>query len=182
MMTARARTGAAIAAAGLMLGMLSACTPEPEPTPTKTALFTSEEEAFAVAEETYRAYTTAISDVDLEDATTFSPVFAWLTGDAEASERKTLSELSAQGLTITGSTSHVAFTPADYTAATGSVVARLCIDVSDVDLVGSDGASVVPIDRPELQPVEVMFAPAPTTTGLAIASSDESPEYACDTD
>jgi len=65
MTTTFTRAGAALAAAGLLLGMLSACTPEPgpdptkSPKPTKTAIFESDEEAFAAAEKTYREYNDA---------------------------------------------------------------------------------------------------------------------------
>ncbi len=51
-------------------------------------MFASEEEAFAAAEETYRAYVDALNQVDLSDPETFEAVYAWTTGDANADERK----------------------------------------------------------------------------------------------
>ncbi|MET0860918.1 MAG: hypothetical protein ABW091_07810, partial [Microbacterium sp.] len=62
---------------------LSGCTPQPAPTPTPTG-FATEDEAFAAAEETYRAYVDALNQVDLSDPETFEPVYAWTTGEANA--------------------------------------------------------------------------------------------------
>ena len=83
------RVAAVSLALALVLGMATGCQPEPEPSPTGP-VFANEEEAFAAAEETYRAYVDALNQVDLSDPETFEAVYAWTTGDANASERKTL--------------------------------------------------------------------------------------------
>ena len=56
----RATTAAVLLAASVvaLTGCLGSA---PDPTPTPTAVFTSEEEAFAAAEETYRAYIDAVN-------------------------------------------------------------------------------------------------------------------------
>ncbi len=74
---------------------LSACAPTPTPSPTPTAAFASEEEAFAAAEEVYRAYIAASNDVDFQDPSTFEPLADYTTGDyyldeAQAAEIKAL--------------------------------------------------------------------------------------------
>ncbi len=90
-------------ALAMVIGMTTACQPEPEPSPS-TPVFATEEEAFAAAEETYRAYVDALNQVDLSDPETFEPVYAWTTGDANANERETLSQMHADGWEVTGLT------------------------------------------------------------------------------
>src|SRR5690606_21861877 len=107
-------------------------TPEPTPTPTPTAAFASEEEAFAAAEDTYRRYTDALSQVDFAQSTTFENVFMWLVEDAESASRETFSELSAEQLTVTGTTTFSDFEGVEVDLESGQVDAVLCLDVSDV--------------------------------------------------
>ncbi len=79
------RSAAVVVALAVTLGA-TACQPEPTPTPTGPA-FASEDEAFAAAEETYRAYVDALNQVDLSDPETFEAVYAWTTGEANAGEK-----------------------------------------------------------------------------------------------
>lgn len=151
--------------------MLAACTPapEPEPEPTETALFSSDEEAFAAAEETYRAYVHAVNEVDLSDPESFEPVYVWLTGTALAPEKEALSLYHAEELTKKGTSSFDNYTPLSHSE--GEVVAQLCLDSSALDLVRADGESALPPDRAPRQGRKVTFVPAETATGLQIASS-----------
>ncbi len=75
----------------LVIAVATGCRPEPEPSPSGPA-FATEAEAFAAAEETYRAYVDALNQVDLSDPETFEAVYAWTTGDANANERRTLTQ------------------------------------------------------------------------------------------
>ncbi|HOQ22628.1 MAG TPA: hypothetical protein PLN62_09415, partial [Microbacterium sp.] len=68
------RTFPAVGAALLALALVTGCAPEPAPTPTPTG-FASDDEAFAAAEATYRAYVDALNAVDLSDPATFEPVY-----------------------------------------------------------------------------------------------------------
>src|SRR5690606_38234156 len=81
----------------VLSALLVGCSPEPDPTPTPTAAFASEEEAFAAAEETYRAYIDAFNAVDLQDPATFEPLLATSVGEYQSNERKQLSEMHAEG-------------------------------------------------------------------------------------
>jgi ABC-type oligopeptide transport system substrate-binding subunit len=56
----------AAATLALALALTTACAPDPAPTPSPTG-FASQEEAFAAAEATYRAYVDALNAVDLAD-------------------------------------------------------------------------------------------------------------------
>jgi len=162
----------ALAAAG--------CVPTPEPTPSAPA-FTSEAEAFAAAEETYRAYVDALNQVDLSDPETFEAVYAWTTGDANAGERTTFSQMHADGWLVKGTTAFDGFRPVSFTSdAPVSVVAELCLDVSGVDVFDRDGNSVVPAERLDRQPVVVTFLESGSTlTHLTIDASDAMDGHQC---
>ena len=148
-----------MAVAGLLVGMLSACTPEAKPTPepTKTAAFATDEEAFAAAEETYRAYTDAMNRVDLSDPATFDRMYAFSTGDFQTSDRETYSQLHAENLRMIGEVHVARFEGTEFDEATGTVEAQICIDVSESDVIDSTGQSRVAPDRPDMNPLHVYF-------------------------
>jgi hypothetical protein len=166
-----------IIALALTSALVVGCSPAPEPTPTPTAAFATEEEAFAAAEETYRAYVEAANSTDLAVPSTFEPVFVWLQADAATAARENYSELHAKGLTRKGLSTFDTFTPESFVGKT--VIARLCLDVSEVEIMDPAGVSVVPDDRPPRQPLEAEFTAAPTETGLAIVSMIPAEGFKC---
>ncbi|MEV8166403.1 hypothetical protein AB0O70_00595 [Microbacterium paraoxydans] len=159
------------------VSLLSGCTPAPESTPTPSPAFTSDEEAFAAAEATYRAYVEASNDTDLSDPASFEDLFAWLRDDALTSAQENFSRFHAEGWKRAGDTSFDRFTPVSFDGE--SVTALLCVDASAVTLWDGDG-NVVSSDRPDRQPVEVQLVAAPTTaTRLAISSAAATRDLAC---
>lgn len=146
---------AALGALTLGAGMLVGCTPKPVPIPTPTAAFTSEEEAFAAAEEVYRAYNDAFNAVDLQDPTTFEPVFKFTTGEYQESEREDLSAMHAEGYVRGGAIEIINFVPAK--ASEESIVARTCNDVSSTTFTDSKGVNLVPADRPNRVALDLTF-------------------------
>src|SRR5215207_2167659 len=95
------RVAALVVAVAVVSATATGCQPEPGPSPSGP-LFASEEEAFAAAEETYRAYVDALNQVDLSDPETFEPVYALTTGDANAEARRALTRMHADGWTVEG--------------------------------------------------------------------------------
>ena len=160
-------------ALAVVLGLATGCQPEPAPSPT-TPVFASEDEAFAAAEETYRAYVDALNQVDLSDPETFEAVYEWTTGDANAGERKSLTQMHADGWTVEGATVVTAVNPIQYSAdADPSVVLQACTDVSSVEVLDRGGTSVVDPDRPVAQASLVALDRSPTSaTGMVISSID----------
>lgn len=157
---------------------LAGCVPEPAPTPTPTG-FASEEEAFAAAEETYRAYIEATNAVVLNDPKTFENVYQWTIKSENAELRELFSQMHADQWSVSGATKYDTFSGNAYDDDTGSTVAFLCLDVTDVDVTDVDGNSLVTADRPDRQPLKVSFERASTQTGLAIANSDVAGDYEC---
>jgi len=175
------RAAAAAIVLALALGMTTACQPEPAPS-ASGPVFANEEEAFAAAEETYRAYVDALNQVDLSDPETFEAVYAWTTGEANAGARKSFSEMQADGWrvagrSVVGITEPVRATIGDPTTA----VIVACLDVSSVTLVDASGESVVDPNRPNVQEVLVdTVASTESATGLLINNLDGSDEGTCE--
>ncbi|MDQ0641920.1 hypothetical protein [Microbacterium murale] len=144
----------------LTAAALSACTPTPEPTPTPTAAFASEEEAFAAAEEVYRAYNDALNEVDVSDASTFEALYALTSGDFEAADRKTFSQLQAENYTLWGEARVALFQGKEATEPYKEITALVCVDVSNSGISDEKGRSVVPSDRPDINALRVTFVNA----------------------
>lgn len=178
-MRSRLVTAAALALVALTT---SGCLPQPDPEPSPTPAFASEDEAFAAAEETYRAYVDALNQVDLSDPETFEDVYAWTTGDANAGARESFSQMHADGWTVTGKSSFDNFTGQVFNAdeEDGVVTAVVCLDVSDVDVLNESGKSVVPEDRRDRQPAELTFVSGTNSTGLLISASTATDDSTCD--
>jgi hypothetical protein len=155
--------------------MLAACTPQPEPAPkpTKTQLFSSDAEAFKAAEETYRAYTDALNKVDTSDPRTFEAVYSYETGDLKALDKKNLSTLRAEQLTVTGDTVIRGFEGVSTSAGFKEVIGSVCLDVSQTDIRDKTGASVVPPGRLDIYTAIVTFT---SVDGALLASHIEADE------
>ncbi|MGA7148848.1 MAG: hypothetical protein WBX17_10220 [Microbacterium sp.] len=166
-------------ATAVLAGVLAGCTPapvKPEPTP----VFSSEAEAFAAAEETYRAYVDALNQVDLSDPETFEEVYAWTTGEANAGERKSLSRMHADGWTVSGATVIDELDPESFTPG-GPILATLqvCTDISAIAVSDATGASVVSPVRPSKQAgVVTLSEDARSSTGMLVAAI-EGGDHSC---
>ncbi len=163
------RSAAVVVALAVTLGA-TACQPEPTPTPTGPA-FASEDEAFAAAEETYRAYVDALNQVDLSDPDTFEAVYAWTTGEANAEAKKTFTTMHADMWTVSGKSVPTIVEPRLW-GGSGNVEVAVCLNVADVSLVNNLGESVVDPDRPDVQSMLVTMEQSPTESGWAIRSFD----------
>ena len=150
--------------------LMSGCAADPSVEPTPTPTFANDDEAFAAAEATYRAYVDALNQVDLADPATFEEVYAWTTGEANADARELFSKMHASGETVSGDSVVKAFEPNGVGENGEALTADVCVDVADVDVRDSNGVSVVAPDRVDVQVMRLAFLPSGTVTGLAIAS------------
>lgn len=143
------------AAATVAATLLSGCAPAPEPTPTATSMFASEEEAFAAAEEVYRAYNEAVNAErrgDEEASPRDYLVGLALEGDTEARQI-----LGAQGLTVQGDGVIAEFTGEDIETGADSlsIDALVCLDVSSTIVLNTAGTDVTPLERSKRVLLEV---------------------------
>ncbi|WP_159502488.1 hypothetical protein [Microbacterium sp. 18062] len=152
------RTLAATAAVALAALICGCGSPAPAPAPTPTG-FASEAEAFAAAEETYRAYVDALNRVDLSDPATFEDVYQWTTGDLNASDREGLSRYHAEGFTVSGESVITTIEGNVWSPSSGEVSLAVCLDVSSIALVNASGDSQVQPDRTSVQSLTVALKP-----------------------
>lgn len=144
-------TGSWAIAAAMAIALLSGCAPAaPAPSPTPTG-FASEEEAFAAAEETYRAYVAALNSARI-DSSNANP-YELLSGAALSAERDATGVLEERGWRISGLT--------EVTGAKGSwwtssqVELLICVDSSETRVFDENGNDVTPSGRPEIAELAV---------------------------
>jgi hypothetical protein len=174
---ARHVASAALVTTVLLMGGCSV-TPEPEET---APAFATEEEAFAAAEQTYRAYVDALNQVDLSDPETFEPVFALTTGDLNNSDRKNFSQWHADGYSLSGQSfiELVQTISTDVPDGGREVAIGVCYNVEAVVVLDDAGRSLVDEDRPPIQKLEVTLVRDPAEPGLLISSIDPHGELEC---
>lgn len=148
------------AGAAVLLVVLTGCDEPPPPvtpvpTPSVTAVFASDEEALAAAEDAYAAYL-AVSDQASAGGWQNPDLLADHVTAGELEEtRVTYEELAASGRHTQGSSTFESMTLQRYDD--HDLVVYLCLDVSAVRLLDSDGQDVTPTNRPQRVPLEVGF-------------------------
>lgn len=161
------RFAAAVVALAMVVGVTTGCRPEPAPTPTGP-VFASEEEAFAAAEETYRAYVDALNQRRADEASSPDPQ-SFLTGKALEVDIDTQRQLDQSDLTITGRTSVTSVDPVSSQPGAGSVHLDVCLDSSGTRVLNGAGEDVTPSDRESISLLTIAFLPS--SSGLLIESS-----------
>ncbi|MGN7947608.1 hypothetical protein ACTJKH_02565 [Microbacterium sp. 22215] len=148
---------------------LVGCAPEPAPAPSPTPAFASEDEAFAAAEEVYRAYNDA-GNARRAESRDADPQ-RYLTGVALESDLDAERYFEEHHLHILGEAMIDGFRgeSANLSDSPIEVVARVCINVKNTRVVDDKGDDVTPADRPARLPLEVTFVGSKDT--LLIADS-----------
>jgi hypothetical protein len=155
----------------LSVGVLSGCVPE-EVEPTPTPLFATEEEAFAAAEDVYRAYVDALN-VDREEARAF------LAGRALEADIASSARFEERGWKLQGTIRIVAFKAASLTSMAGiaHIEARVCVDSSMTRLIDDEGHDITPTERADVGTLAVEFVARSKV--LLISESNASEVDAC---
>lgn len=143
------RSAAVVVALAVTLGA-TACNPEPTPTPTGPA-FASEDEAFAAAEETYRAYVDALN-ARREDPSSDPDPQVFLTGQALQVDIDTQQQLDQSGLRIVGPTTISSISGVSFDGEEISI--EVCLDSSMTRVETTAGEDATPADR---QPISLAF-------------------------
>lgn len=136
---------------------LSACTPTPEPIPQPTAAFASEQEAFAAAEEVYRAYNDAVNS-RIAGAEGPNPQ-DFLTAVALESDIDTANLFLEKDIHLEGEGLVASFRgeSAALESVPQSVTATTCLDATATRVVSGTGEDVTPTSRPDVSALEVTF-------------------------
>ncbi|GAB3280782.1 hypothetical protein [Microbacterium lacusdiani] len=151
--------------AGLVLAGLTGCAPTPAPTPTPTG-FASEDEAFAAAEETYRAYVDELNAYHAGDES--ADPTTYLADPMLSSERELLEAMEESGVRFDGDVKIVSISHADASIIAGAASVHLyaCIDDSQRRVINAAGEDVTPKDVRTRYQVDAEFASR--ADGLAI--------------
>ncbi|MBO0979218.1 hypothetical protein [Microbacterium sp. SD291] len=167
----------ALGALILSAGALAGCTPEPAATPTPTAAFASEDEAFAAAEEVYRAYNDAVNLERRSDSS--ADPHDYLIGAALEGSLETTNKLKQEGLRITGDSAVLSFSGdvAEVMIDAVTIRASICLDVSSTQILDESGADLTPQSRADHVPLNVVFSGADSE--LLISESNLDEDAAC---
>ena len=172
------RTVPTFVVAAIALLALSGCQPDavpiiPDPVPTSDLLFESEEEALAAAEEAYGAYVAVIDAIFADGGKRPERLLEVATGDAYESELKGFRGVADSGWHSIGVSTLDSVTLQSYdSSSAGEAVITIyaCNDVSGVDVVDSEGRSVVSTDRPERSGFQLTFDYEPDAPSELILS------------
>ncbi|MDA4893824.1 hypothetical protein PFZ55_43900 [Streptomyces sp. MS2A] len=166
----------AIAVGGAMA--LGACAPTPASDPTPTPLFASEEEAFAAAEATYRAYIDAANRERAGDRTADPQAF--LRGEALEEAIDARRDLRERSVTLVGESAvHEVQGISAQLEGNGSVKSHLCLDVSDTSVLDSTGADITPSSRSPRILLAITFDPSRHSVPPLLISASEYVADAC---
>ncbi|MBN9225056.1 MAG: hypothetical protein ABS63_06830 [Microbacterium sp. SCN 70-27] len=146
---------------------LAACAPGPAPSPTPTG-FASEEEAFAAAEATYRAYVEAGNEERVEP--TRSPSSSsFLTGRALQDNIDGEAQLAEAGVRLVGSSSVTNAHLEEWTPSKVTII--VCLDFREVRVVDADGNDVTPESRGDNASLQIDFVYSNPTPLIADSRS-----------
>ena len=147
----------------LLSGCASLPNPKPTPTPTSTdaaPLFASDEEALAAATEAYAAYLEADDRSWQGNPETVEAFLKLTVGEAHEEDVAIRSQFAENGWTRIGSTSFDSMTLQSHDVNSDGLTeirAYVCLDVSQADVLDSEGTSTAKPDRPLILPLQVAF-------------------------
>lgn len=151
------------------------CTPQsaPSPSPSATASpFSSDAEAFAAAEATYRAYVDALNQVSFSDPTTFEAVYALTSGALREADQRSFEQSSKAGMTIEGKFRVVKLGAFTREAQSVNMTLDACLDVSNVRVMDAAGVAQANPTMTAVVPLKLTFEPrAQTSTKLVITNT-----------
>lgn len=162
------RLAAAVATAGALALALSGCVGAPAPTATTSAsssaepIFASDEEALVAAEAAYEAYRAASAQITADGGADPNRIDSTVTPDYAASLHDEFETIDELGLRMVGSSrvEQVKLADAAYEDAPAEVSIYLCRDVTEVRIIGPDGADVTPADRDNRTPIQAFLVSA----------------------
>lgn len=167
---------ATLALAALLLSGCVQDAPKPtvSPSPTATPVFASEEEALAAAEAAYGEYEAAVDrSLSVIDAIGLDAVAA---GDALRAAIDSVGEFRSKGQKQSGvsSVDTISLVQASSVLGQGPIDDPIqiygCLDISKTDVLGPDGASVLPADRQDRFPVVVELIWSQQSKRLLVSS------------
>jgi hypothetical protein len=161
----------------LFLSLLSGCAPSdtstpPEPTETFVAPYATDEEALAAAEEAYAAYTSISDQIFVDGGADAERLSDVAVGSFLELSIESYGSFEQDGKSRTGAPTASDFTLQRYSPGTGPkevLTVYVCRDVSNVDVLGADGVSLVREGRADRSTMQVTFDWDSTSTRLLVS-------------
>jgi len=173
------RVGAALAvvSAALVFGGCAAEDPivRPSPDPSSTPLFASDEEALAAAEEAYGRYQAVEDEVFADGGANSERINDVAVRDALEAAKLGFDELSSRGYKGLGRTQFDSFELQQQSSSIGFedvVIAYVCLDFSEADIVDQQNVSILRPDRLIRQAYQVSFDFSADKKGLILATRE----------
>ena len=141
-------------------GCTAPSTSEPAPTsnpPTVAPVFASDEEALAAATEAYAEYLSVAGKIAHEGGVDSQRMADVAVDEAFETETAALTGMADAGTVGVGQVKFDSLELQEVDSGSGAVSAYVCLDVSESDVIGASGESVVPADREERLPLQIGF-------------------------
>jgi hypothetical protein len=123
-------------------------------------VFASDEEALAAARAHYEQFVATVDTVLLENGVSPERIDEFASPELAEKEKQGISEFAAKGYRMSGRaliTNAVLQSRSESSDIANVVTLYVCMDVSDIDIVDSNGNSVVESTRPDQNAFEVTF-------------------------
>lgn len=171
----KTRPSLALAVTALVIAVATACTPGATPTTTPTPTFSTEAEAFAAAEATYRAYVDAVNRRWADSSSEPDPQ-TFLIGRALEDDLTSQRRFDELGIHIEGETRLLSIDLLSAADGMDQLLTIVCVDSSGTRVIDDAGSDVTPADRPN-PPLEIGFT---LVSGqFLISESDVSERTSC---
>ena len=160
---------------------LGGCVPQshkaapPKPSPNSTPVFASDEEALAAATKAYAAYLEVEDRVAEDGGNGLEQLSDYVTNEQLTRERKAFEQLSSSGKVSRGASSFDTVSLQKYSTSsdgTTTLSLYLCLDVSNVRILGRGGDDVTPAGRPDRYPLEVDLQARHGSDSILVSRSD----------
>ena len=171
----------------LVMGALSGCMAAPDSAPVTSAapvaeatatptdtppVFASNDEALAAAEDAYSEYQVMSNKIAHEGGAEAQRISEYTVGEVLESELATYERMSTDKIHLVGDLAFDSFTLQSADLSSGDVIAYVCLDVAQTDVIDAAGASVIPAGRPDRYPLQVSLLHDSSANRLFVEKSD----------
>ena len=178
----RVTRGLSAAALAVVFALtLTGCVPQahkaapPAPSPSATPVFASDEEALAAATKAYAAYLEVEDRVAEVGGDDLEELSNHVTAHQLSIEREAFKGFSSSGKVSRGASRFDTISlqkKSTATDGTTTISLYLCLDVSDVRVLDTDGNDVTPAERPDRYPLEVDLQASNGSDSFLVSRSD----------
>jgi hypothetical protein len=135
-------------------------------------VFASNDEALAAANSFYSSYQAMANTISREGGADPHRIKPFVTEDMLPGEIATYERLTARGVHLVGDIGFDSMSVQSASLQAGSINLYMCLDVSHGEVVGADGISVAPPDRPTRYPLVLALVQNDENSQLLLEKSE----------